>query len=193
MKLLHRRQFLHLSAGAATMPLASRFALAQAYPSRPVRIIVGFAPGGGTDVLARIIGQWLAKPLGQPFLIENRTGAGSSIGAEAAIKARADGYTILMCTTTNAVNETLYDKLNFTFHRDIAPVAAVMRAPQVIDVNSSSPVKTLPEFIVYAKANPGKLIMGSAGVGSAPHVAGELFQRMTGIKMVHVPYRGHCE
>jgi tripartite-type tricarboxylate transporter receptor subunit TctC len=185
-----RRRFLHFAAGAAALPVVSRIAQAQAYPSRPVRIIVGFAPGGGTDVLARIIGQWLSERLGQPFLIENRTGAGSNIGAEAAIKARADGYTILMCTTTNAVNETLYDKLNFTFHRDIAPVAGVMRAPQVIDVNSSSPLKTLPEFVAYAKANPGKLIMGSAGVGTPQHVAGELFQRMTGVNMVHVPYRG---
>src|SRR6516225_1895932 len=190
MKLLHRRQFLHLSAGAATMPLASRFALAQAYPTRPVRIIVGFAPGGGTDVLARVIGQWLSERLGQPFLIENRTGAASNIAAEAVIKARADGYTILMCGMTNAINDTLYDKLNFTFHRDIAPVAGVMRAPQVIDVNSSSPIKTLPEFIAYAKANPGKLIMGSGGVGTPQHVAGELFQMMTGVNMVHVPYRG---
>jgi tripartite-type tricarboxylate transporter receptor subunit TctC len=172
------------------MPLASRFALAQAYPTRPVRIIVGFAPGGGTDVLARVIGQWLSERLGKPFLIENRTGAASNIAAEAVIKARADGYTILMCGMTNAINDTLYDKLNFTFHRDIAPVAGVMRAPQVIDVNSSSPVKTLPEFIAYAKANPGELIMGSAGVGTSQHAAGELFQMMTGVNMVHVPYRG---
>ena len=185
-----RRNFLHLAAGAATMPLASRFALAQAYPTRPVRIIVGFAPGGGTDVLARVIGQWLSERFGQPFLIENRTGAASNIAAEAVIKARADGYTILMCGMTNAINDTLYDKLNFTFHRDIAPVAGVMRAPQVIDVNSSSPVKTLPEFIAYAKANPGKLIMGSGGVGTSQHAAGELFQMMTGVNMVHVPYRG---
>ena len=187
---LPRRRFLHLAAGAAALSAVSRFAWAQSYPSRPVRIIVGAAPSGAFDIMARLIGQWLSERLGQPFLVENRTGAASNIAAEVVIKARADGYTILMCTTTNAVNETLYDKLDFTFHRDIAPVAAVMRAPQVIDVNSSSPVKTLPEFIVYAKANPGKLIMGSAGVGSAPHVAGELFQRMTGIKMVHVPYRG---
>ena len=186
---LSRRQSLHLATTAAALPVLSRIAQAQAYPTRPVRIIVGFAPGGGTDVLARIIGQWLSERLGQPFLIENRTGAGSNIGAEAAIKARADGYTILMCTTTNAVNETLYDKLNFTFHRDIAPVAGVMRAPQVIDVNSSSAIKTLREFIAYAKANPGNLIMGSGGVGTPQHVAGELFQMMTGVNMVHVPYR----
>jgi tripartite-type tricarboxylate transporter receptor subunit TctC len=157
-----RRRFLRLVAGTAALLPASRIGWAQAYPTRPVRIIVGFAPGGGTDVLARVIGQWLSERLGQPFLIENRTGAASNIAAEAVIKARADGYTILMCGMTNAINETLYDKLNFTFQRDIAPVAGVMRAPQVIDVNSSSPVKTLPEFIAYAKANPGKLIMGQA-------------------------------
>jgi tripartite-type tricarboxylate transporter receptor subunit TctC len=155
-----------------------------------VLIVVGFAAGGGTDILARLIGQWLSERLGQPFLIENRTGAGSNIAAGAVVNARPDGYTLLMAGQTNPVNTTLYDKLNFTFHRDIAPVAGVMRVPQVIDVNPSSPIKTLPEFIAYAKANPGRINFGSGGIGTAQHVAGELFKMMTGVNMVHVPYRG---
>jgi tripartite-type tricarboxylate transporter receptor subunit TctC len=185
-----RRQFLHLAAGAAALPTVSRIAEAQTYPTRPVRIIVGFAAGGGTDVLARLIGQWLSERLGQPFLIENRTGAGSNIAADAVVNARPDGYTLLMASSTNAINTTLYDKLNFTFYRDIAPVAGVMSAPQVIDVNPSSPVKTLPEFIAYAKANPGMINMASGGVGSSQHLYGEVFKAMAGVNMVHVPYRG---
>jgi tripartite-type tricarboxylate transporter receptor subunit TctC len=189
MKLV-RRQFLSLAAGAAAVSSVSRIAKAQAYPTRPVRLIVGFAPGGGTDTLARLIGQWLSERLGQPFLIENRTGAGSNIAAETVVNAPADGYTLLMTTQTNAINTTLYDKLNFVFHRDIAPVSSIMLVPDTMDVNPLVPVKTVPEFIAHAKANPGKLNMGSAGIGSAQHVAGELFKMMTGVNLVHVPYRG---
>jgi tripartite-type tricarboxylate transporter receptor subunit TctC len=185
-----RRRFLHLAAGAVALPAVSRLARAQAYPARPVRLIVGFAPGGGTDTVARLMGQWLSERLAQPFLIENRTGAGSNIAAEAAVNAPADGYTLLVGGTTNAVNTTLYDKLNFIFHRDIAPVAGIMSAPLVIDVNPLLPVKTVPEFIAYARANPGKLNMGSGGIGTTQHVAGELFKMMTGVNLVHVPYRG---
>jgi tripartite-type tricarboxylate transporter receptor subunit TctC len=166
MKLL-RRQFLHLAAGAAALPAVS-IARAQTYPTRPVRIIVGFPAAGTTDIAARIIGQWLSERLGQQFIIENRPGAGGNIGAEAAVRAPADGYTLLMAGTPNAINATLYEKLNFNFIRDIAPVAGVMRFPQVMDVNPSVPVKTVPEFIAYAKANPGKLNMGSGGVGPPP-------------------------
>jgi tripartite-type tricarboxylate transporter receptor subunit TctC len=187
---LPRRQFLHLTAGAAALPAMSRIARAQAYPSRPVRIIVGFPAAGTTDIAARIIGQWLSERLGQQFIIENRPGAGGNIGAEAAVRAPADGYTLLMAGTPNTINATLYEKLNFNFIRDIAPVAGVMRFPLVIDVNPSVPVKTVPEFIAYAKANPGKLNMGSGGVGSPQHVAGELFKMTTGVNLVHVPYRG---
>jgi tripartite-type tricarboxylate transporter receptor subunit TctC len=189
MRLL-RRQFLHLAAGAAALPAVSPVVWAQTYPTKPVLIVVGFAAGGGTDILARLIGQWLSERLGQPFLIENRAGAGSNIAAGAVVNARPDGYTLLMAGQTNSVNTTLYDKLNFTFHRHIAPVAGVMRVPQVIDVNPSSPIKTLPEFIAYAKANPGRINFGSGGVGTGQHVAGELFKMMTGVNMVHVPYRG---
>jgi tripartite-type tricarboxylate transporter receptor subunit TctC len=187
---LLRRQFLHLAAGAVAQPAISRIARAQAYPSRPVRIIVGFPAAGTTDIAARIIGQWLSERLGQQFIIENRPGAGGNIGAEAAVRAPADGYTLLMAGTPNTINATLYEKLNFNFTRDIAPVAGVMRFPQVLDVNPSVPVKTVPEFIAYAKANPGKLNMGSGGVGSPQHVAGELFKMKTGVNLVHVPYRG---
>jgi tripartite-type tricarboxylate transporter receptor subunit TctC len=187
---LPRRQFLRLAAGATAFPAVSRIARAQTYPTKPVVIVVGFAAGGGTDILARLIGQWLSERLGQPFQIENQTGAASNIAAGAVVNARPDGYTLLMVGQTNPVNTTLFDKLNFTFHRDIAPVAGVMSAPQVIDVNSSSPIKTLPEFIAYAKANHGRINFGSGGVGTAQHVAGELFKMMTGVNMVHVPYRG---
>jgi len=168
----------------------SRIARAQTYPSRPVRLIVGFAPGGATDTVARLMGQWLSERLGQPFLIENRTGAASNIAAQAVVNASADGYTLLVCGTTNAVNTTLYDKLNFIFHRDIAPVTGIMRAPQVLDVNSLVSAKTVPELIAYAKTNPRKLNMGSGGIGTPQHVAGELFKMMTGVNLVHVPYRG---
>jgi tripartite-type tricarboxylate transporter receptor subunit TctC len=189
MKLL-RRQFLHLAAGATALPALSRVARAQAYPAKPVRIVVGFAPGGATDVIARLVGQWLSEQLGQPFLIENRTGAGSNIATEAVVNASPDGYTLLMGGSPNTVNATLYDKLNFIFLRDIAPVAGIMRVPQVLDVNPSVPVNTIPEFIAYAKANPGKLNMGSGGVGTPQHVTGELFKTMAGVNLVHVPYRG---
>jgi tripartite-type tricarboxylate transporter receptor subunit TctC len=187
---LPRRRFLHLAAGAAALPAVSRIARAQVYPMRPVRLIVGFAPGGGTDTVARLMGQWLSERLAQPFLIENRTGAGSNIAAEAVVNAPPDGYTLLVDGTTNAVNTTLYDKLNFIFHRDIVPVAGIMSAPMTIDVNPLVPVKTVPEFIAYARANPGRLNMGSGGIGTSQHVAGELFKMMTGINLVHVPYRG---
>jgi len=185
-----RRRILSLAAGAAALPAVSRMAWAQAYPSRPVRIIVGFAAGGGADFLARLVGQWLAERLRRPFLIENRTGAGGNIGAEAVVNARPDGYTLLMAGQVNVINTTLYDKLNFVFHRDIAPVASVMSAAQSVDISGSVPVNTLGEFIAYAKARPGKLNMGSGGVGTPQHIAGELFKMMTGIDLVHVPYRG---
>ena len=186
----HRRQFLHLAAGAAALPVVSRIARAQAYPSRPVRIIVPFAAGGGTDITARVIAQWLSERLGQQFVVENRPGGGTNIGTEAATKATADGYTLLMVGTSNVINPTLYDKLNFNFIRDIAPIAGVIRAPFVLDVNLSMPVRTVPEFIAYAKANPGKVNMASSGSGSASHMTGELFKMMAGVDMQHVPYRG---
>jgi tripartite-type tricarboxylate transporter receptor subunit TctC len=187
---LPRRRFLHLAAGAAALPALSRVARAQAWPSRPVHIIVGAPPGGGTDTSARLMGQWLSERLGQPFIIENRPGAGGNIAAEAVVRAPPDGYAFLMAGAFNAINATLYDKLNFNFIRDIAPVASVIRVPQVIDVNPSIPARTVPELIAFAKANPGKLSMGSGGIGSPQHVSGELFKMMTGIDMVHVPYRG---
>jgi tripartite-type tricarboxylate transporter receptor subunit TctC len=185
-----RRQFLHLAAGAAALPALLGIARAQTYPTKPVRIVVGFAAGGGTDIVARLIGQWLSDRLRRSFLIEDRTGAGGNIATEAVVNARPDGYTLLMAGTVNAVNDTLYDKLNFSFVRDIAPVASVMRIPQIVVVHPSLPVTTLLELIAYAKANPGKLNMGSGGVGTPHHVAGELFKTMTGVSMVHVPYRG---
>jgi tripartite-type tricarboxylate transporter receptor subunit TctC len=187
---LSRHQFLHLAAGAAAVPAASRIARAQTYPARPVRIIVGFPPGGAADTTARLVGQWLSERLGQPIIIENRAGAAGNIGTEAAVKAPADGYTLLLVVTNNTVNATLYDKLNFNFIRDIAPVASVARVPSVLDVNPAVPVRTVPELIAYAKANPGKLNMGSSGIGGAQHVSGELFKMMTGVNLVHVPYRG---
>ena len=188
MKLL-RRNFLRLAAGAAALPVVSRIVWGQAYPARPVRIIVGFAPGGATDIMARLIGQWLSERLGQQFIIENRPGAGGNIGTEAVVRAPPDGYTLLYVTTANASNATLYDKLNFNFIHDIAPVAAIISFPYIMVVNPSVPAKTLPEFIAYAKANPGKISMASPGIGSTPHVNGELFKVMTGTNMVHVPYR----
>ena len=186
---LPRRRFLRLAAGAATLSTVSRFAWAQAYPSRPVRLIVPLAPGGATDIVARLMGQWLSERLGQPFVIENRPGAGGNLGTETVVKARPDGYTILMASTTNAINATLYDKLNFNFIRDIAPVATISRNTLVMVVHPSIPAKTVPEFIAYAKANPRKLNMASPGNGSPNHVSGELFKMMTGVDMVHVPYR----
>ena len=172
------------------LPTVSRIAMAQTYPSRRVRIVVGFPPGGGADIVARLIGQWLSEQLGQPFIVENRPGAVSNIGTEAVVRAPPDGYTLLMVTTPNVINATLYDNLNFNFIRDIAPVAGLTRDFLVMLVNPSVPVKTVPEFIAYAKANPGKLSMASAGNGSPQHIAGELFKIMTGVDMVHVPYRG---
>ena len=187
---LPRRLFLHLSAGAAALPALSHIARAQAYPTKPVRIVVGFAAGGAGDILARLMGQWLSERLGQQFIIENRPGAGGNIGAEAVVRAPPDGYTLLLALAPNAINASLYSKLNFNFIRDIAPVAGIFRGPHVLNVNPSVPAKTVPEFIAYAKANPGKLSMGSGGIGSTQHVSGELFKMMTGVNMVHVPYRG---
>jgi tripartite-type tricarboxylate transporter receptor subunit TctC len=186
-----RRQFLHLAAGAAAIPAVSRIARAATYPSRPVRWIVPYPPGGATDIQARLLGQWLSDRLGQPFIIENRPGGGGNIGTEAVVRAAADGYTLLLVGPPHAINATLYDKLNFNFVRDIAPVAGIMSVPNVMVVNPSVPAKTVPEFISYAKANPGKINMASSGNGSSPHVAGELFKMMTGVDMVHVPYRGN--
>ena len=186
---LPRRNFLHLAAGAAALTALSRTASAQAYPTRPVRLIVPFGPAGATDITARLIGHWLSERLGQQFIIENRPGAGGNIGTEAVVRAPPDGYTLLYVTTANASNATLYDKLNFNFIHDIAPVAAIISFPYIMVVNPSVPAKTLPEFITYAKANPGKINMASPGIGSTPHVNGELFKVMTGTNMVHVPYR----
>jgi len=188
--LLGRRNFLHLAAGVAALPAIGRVAGAETYPSRPVRIIVPFAPAGASDITARLIGQWLSERLGQQFVIENRPGGGGNIGTEAVVRAPADGYTLLMVGSANASNATFYDKLNFNFIRDIAPVGSVFRGPYVMVVNPSVPARSVPEFIAYAKANPGKLTMASSGTGAVPHVAGELFKMMAGIDMVHVPYRG---
>jgi len=190
MKLPHRRRFLHLAAGAAALPAVLRIARAQAYPLRPVRIIVGFAPGGATDIVARLIGQWLSERFGQQFVIENRPGAASNMGTEVVVNAPPDGYTLLVVTSVNAINATLYERLNFNLIRDIAPVASIHREPFVVEVNPAVPVKTIPEFITHAKTNPGKINMASAGVGSGNHTAGELFKMMTGVNLVHVPYRG---
>ena len=187
---LHRRTFLHLAAGAAALPAVSRLAKAQTYPLRPVRLISPFPAGGGNDILARLMGQWLSERLGQPFVVENRPGSGGNLGTEAAMRAPADGYTLLLGGTFNAVNATLYDKLNYNFIRDFAPVASLMRVPNVVVVHPSVPARTVSEFIAYAKANPAKINMASAGNGTSPHLAGELFKMMTGINMVHVPYRG---
>jgi tripartite-type tricarboxylate transporter receptor subunit TctC len=187
---LPRRQFLHLTAGAAALPAVSHFAWAQAYPTRPVRLVVGFPPGGGTDITARLIGQWLSERLGQQFVIENRPGAGSNIATEGVARAAADGYTLLLVSAAHAINATLYDRLNYNFLRDIAPVAGIIRVPNVMEVNPSLPPKSVSEFIAYAKANPGKVNYASGGNGTAQHLSGELFKMMTGVVMVHVPYRG---
>jgi tripartite-type tricarboxylate transporter receptor subunit TctC len=187
---LPRRSFLRLASGAAALPAMPRVAGAQAYPTRPVRFVVGFPPGGVNDITARLMGQWLSERMGQNFLIDNRSGAAGNIGTEAVVRAPADGYTILLTGTTDFTNATAYEKLSFNFVRDIAPVAGIIRAPLVMEVNPSVPARTVPEFIAYAKANPGKINMGSAGVGSPIHVSGELFKMMTGVDMLHVPYRG---
>src|SRR5262245_30423991 len=187
---LPRRDFLHLAVGAAALPAVSHIARAQGYPTRPVRIIVAFPAGGPGDILARLIGQWLQERLGQPFVIDNRPGAGGTIGTEAVVRAPPDGYTLLLVGGAHTVNATLYGKLSFNFIRDIAPVASISRESNVMVVNPSVPAKTVPEFIAYAKANPGKINMASAGIGAPSHVAGELFKMMTGVSMVHAPYRG---
>jgi len=186
---LPRRRFLQLAAGAAALP-AARSARAQSYPARPVRIIVGYTAGGVSDILARLMGQRLSERLGQPFVVENRPGAGSNIATEAVVRARPDGYTLLLVGVANAINVTLYENLSFNFIRDVAPVALIGHAPLVMEVNPAFPARTVPELIAYAKANPGKINMASAGTGGASHVAGELFQMMAGIKMLHVPYHG---
>jgi tripartite-type tricarboxylate transporter receptor subunit TctC len=187
---LSRRKFFHLAAGAAALPAMSRIASAQAYPSRPVRIILGFAPGQAIDIVTRIIGQWLSEQLGQQFIIENRPGAGGNIATEAVVRAPPDGYTLLAIGSNNMINVTLYEKLNYDFIRDIAPVASIYRVPQIMEVNPSFPAKTVLEFIAYAKAHPGEISFASAGNGSVAHVTGELFKMMTGVDMLHVPYRG---
>jgi tripartite-type tricarboxylate transporter receptor subunit TctC len=187
---LPRREFLHLASGAAILPAVSRVAWAQTYPTRPVRIVVGFAAGGGVDITARLIGQSLSERLGQQFVIENRPGAGTNIGTEAVVNATPDGYTLLLASNPNAVNATLYEKLNYNFVRDIAPVAAISRVANLMMVHPSFPAKTVPEFIAYAKANPSKINMASAGIGASDHMSAELFKMMAGINMVHVPYRG---
>jgi tripartite-type tricarboxylate transporter receptor subunit TctC len=187
---LPRRKFLHLAAGAAALPAASRMASAQAYPTRPVRIIVGFSPGGSTDIAARVVGQWLSERLGQSFVIENRPGAGANLAAEMVVRAPPDGYTLLLVSSSDTINATLYPKLNFVFLRDIAPVASMTRQPQVLLANPSLPAKTFRELIAYAKANPGKVNIASAGNGSISHLSGELLKMMTGVDFIHVPYRG---
>ena len=189
---LPRRQFLHLAAGAAALPAASRIVRAQAYPSRPARIVVPFAAGGATDIIARLIGQWLSERLGQQFVIENRPGAGSNIGTEVVVNAPPDGYTLLLVGASSAINATLYEKLSFNFLRDIAPVSGIISIPFIMAVNPSFPAKTVSEFIAYARANPGKVNMASGGNGTAGHLSGELFKMMAGINMVHVPYRGEA-
>jgi tripartite-type tricarboxylate transporter receptor subunit TctC len=188
---LPRRQFLHLTLGAAAFPIMSRVALALDYPSRPVRWIVGFAPSGGTDIVARLMGQWLSERLGQSFVIENRPGAGTNIATEVVVNAPPDGYTLLLAGIPNAFNASLFGKLNFNFIRDIVPVAGIIAVPNVMVVNPSVPANTVPEFIAYAKANPGKVNMASGGTGGAAHLAGELFKMMAGVNLVHVPYRGN--
>ena len=187
---LPRRAFLHLAAGAAALPAMSRIAWAQAYPTRPVRIIVGFAAGGTSDIVGRLLGQWLSERFGQQFIVENRPGASTNLATEVVAKAAADGYTLLLVSTTHATNAALYDKLNFNFLRDIVPVASVFETPLVVEINPSVPVHTIPELISYAKANPGKLNLATPGIGTPPHVAGELFKMTAGVDMVHVPYRG---
>jgi tripartite-type tricarboxylate transporter receptor subunit TctC len=190
MKLPRRRQFLHLAAGAAALPAVSHIAWAQSYPTRTVRIVVPGAAGNTTDILARLIGQWLSERLGQPFIIENRPGAGTNIGTEAVVRAPADGYTLLLVAAGNLISPSLYGNLNFNFMRDIAPVASIFRVPNVLVVNPSFPVKSVPEFIAYAKANPGKINFASPGIGTSNHMSGELFKMMADVNLVHVPYRG---
>ena len=187
---LPRRKFLHLAAGAAALSTVTRIAWTQAYPTRPVRIVVPFTPGGASDITARLMGQWLSERLGQQFVIDNRPGGGTNIGTEAVVRAPADGYTLLMVGGYNAINATLYDKLNHNFIRDIAPVAGIIVVPNVMVVNPSVPAATVPEFIAYAKSKPGKTTMASAGTGTPSHVTGELFKMMAGVNLVHVPYRG---
>jgi tripartite-type tricarboxylate transporter receptor subunit TctC len=189
---LPRRQFLHLAAGAAALPAVSRIAWAQAYPTRPVRIIVGFPPGGPSDIMARLIGQWLSERFGQPFIIENRPGATGNIATEAVTRAPADGHTLLLVVPANAVSVALYHKLNFNFIRDTTPVAGISLGPLVMEVNPAISINTVPEFIAYAKANPGKINFASPGNGAVIHLCGELFKMMTGVNMVHVPYRGNA-
>jgi tripartite-type tricarboxylate transporter receptor subunit TctC len=185
-----RKQFLHLAAGAAALPTLPRITRAETYPSKPVRFIIGYTPGGSADITARLMGQWLTERLGQPFIVESRAGAGSNIGTEAVIRSPPDGYTILLTAPANAINASLYAKLNYNFLRDVSPVAGIIRFPNVMEVNPSVPAKTVPEFITYAKANPGKINFASSGSGSTIHMSAELFKMMTGIDMVHVPYRG---
>ena len=186
---LARRRFLQLTAGAVAIPVVSHIAAAQVYPTRPVRIIVGFASGGTLDIIARLLGQWLSERLGQPFVVENRPGGGGNIGTDAVVRAPPDGYTLLLVGSPNMINATLYEKLNFNFIRDIAPVASIDRTPLVMEVNQSFPARSVPEFIAYAKAKPGKINMASAGTGTGQHVAGELFKMMAGVDLTHVPYR----
>src|SRR6516225_8413876 len=187
-----RRRFLHLAASTAALPTVPRFAWAQAYPSGPVRWIVGFAAGGDADIIARLIGLWLSERFAQQFIIENRPGAASNIAIEAVVRARPDGYTLVSVNSANSINATLYERLNFNLITDIAPVAAIVRAPIVLLVNPLVPAKTVPEFTAYAKANPGKISMASPGIGTPGHVAGELFKMMTGVNIQHVPYRGQA-
>jgi len=187
---LPRRKFLHLAAGAAALPTLSRIAWTESYPSRPVRVIVPFAPAGTTDIAARLMGQWLSEHLGQQFVIENRPGASTTIGTEVVVRAPADGYTLLLATPSSAINATLFEKLSYNFLRDIVPIAGIFRVPNVMVVHPSVPAKTVPEFIAYAKANPGKINVESTGAGTSNHLAGELFKLMTGVDMVHIQYRG---
>jgi tripartite-type tricarboxylate transporter receptor subunit TctC len=187
---MFRRQFLHLAAGAATLPVLPSISSAQAYPARPIRILVGFPAGGTPDILARIVGQWLQDRLGQPVIVEDRPGASGNIATEAVVRSPADGYTLLSVASPNAINATVYDKLNYNFIGDITPVASITRLPDIMVVNPEFPAKTVPEFIAYAKANPGKIAMASAGNGTSGHVAGELFKMMAGVDLLHVPYRG---
>jgi tripartite-type tricarboxylate transporter receptor subunit TctC len=190
---MQRREFLKRLASAVALPSLSNRARAETYPARPVHIIVGFPPGAASDINARLIGEWLSQRLGQQFIIDNRPGAGSNVGTEAAVHAPADGYTLLLVTPPNAINASLYDNLNFNFLRDTAPVASIMRTPMVMEVNAALPVKTVAEFIAYAKANPGKINFASSGNGTGSHVAAELFRFMTGVDIVHVPYRGPAQ
>jgi tripartite-type tricarboxylate transporter receptor subunit TctC len=184
-----RRQFLHLAAAAGTLAALSRIAIAQTYPTKPVRVVVGIGPAGVSDITARLMGQWLSERFGHAFIVENRPGAGGNIGAEVVVRAPPDGYTLLLASSSDAISATLYEKLNFNLSGDIAPVATIIRVPLVLEANPSFPAKSVPDLIAYAKANPGKINMASAGTGNITHVAGELFKMMAGVNMVHVPYR----